>query len=671
VRAGSNTHELGRLIGRRLTQWIESAPLDDLEAWEGFLRRRSPPESRMAGLLAIARRIAKLDQDRAIGLLVEAARGNWEWFFEHHSLARNICRELVQLDQQTGRQLVLDIFRREYQRYPGMIIYRLHMVLEFADAFPGVDYRALYEVWADHNRRLTAGLSPKPTDVAWLTVRPSGTFSDHCLNYLLGLLNYPVVDVRRLALAELHRLIVQHSLSVNSLLDRWPELSAGQKEHVASLLFSVALGEPETVSEWGRRVTELAWDEQHANLRWTVADAIITVARLVVGIDQELVAAARSLVTRPSVVIPTSPPIRVPGLSPKIPLLPYHLWVLEIFGRLIPPDFLEGRVQAHLSARFPNPQEAFSKETHVYRKYNINSNFDDIELSGPYHQAVQQAINTAAWDAQLYDIADEEALARNADVLRLYDPTDLLIQPVSRPPRVDWFTAGISDEEFLSFADWKRLKESLLQRDAGWATLFEHCEQRTGERVPDGSTRACRVHIAVFGLKGDRGELMPESLDEVTIRLRNRYRFELRADSSVPGVVTRSGVIPIVQVSGNALRGRQGLDTASVRPLIASQLGLVPSNDDWLGYESGGIAVVRSTEWQEAFDQGRRRHEPRSSGFLLEMKREVLMRWARETRVDIWVYLLVERTTDRYKPETQMDWVQRRDILRFPSEYMQ
>ena len=93
---------------------------------------------------------------------------------------------------------------------------------------------------------------------------------------------------------------------------------------------------------------------------------------------------------------------------------------------------------------------------------------------------------------------------------------------------------------------------------------------------------------------------------------------------------------------------------AAIVPELVKTLGLERHDQDLLGYAFGGQQVVRSIEWQEAFDQGRRRHEPRSSGFLLEMDRALLSRWADTKGVDLWAHLIIERTTGRYKPESKM-----------------
>ena len=126
-------------------------------------------------------------------------------------------------------------------------------------------------------------------------------------------------------------------------------------------------------------------------------------------------------------------------------------------------------------------------------------------------------------------------------------------------------------------------------------------------------------------------------------------------------------IVPIVVVTSRTFRGRSTLDIAALAPDMVTNLDLARTNDDLLGLVNRDRqVVVRSIEWQEAFDQGRRRHEPRSAGFLLQIKQDHLRLMAERERLHIFASISVQRTTDRYKPENEMDWKKRCDL--FPLE---
>ena len=103
---------------------------------------------------------------------------------------------------------------------------------------------------------------------------------------------------------------------------------------------------------------------------------------------------------------------------------------------------------------------------------------------------------------------------------------------------------------------------------------------------------------------------------------------------------------------------------AALSPDMATSLSLVEADDDLLGLVTqDGQLVVRSIEWQEAFDQGRRRHEPRSAGFMLQIRRDNLRLMAEREGLHIFTLVSVKRSTDRYKPEHEMDWAEYYDIF--------
>jgi hypothetical protein len=324
-----------------------------------------------------------------------------------------------------------------------------------------------------------------------------------------------------------------------------------------------------------------------------------------------------------------------------------------------------------LAKLYPQPDCGLEEEAAIHRRYNINTNFDVLEISADYDRAVREAVNLALYELVQEHAVDEGALEIAADFFRLYDPTDVLIRRVSRPGKITWIDRQLSDDQFIRYADINSLKERIAQRDERWVSLYEHSEQRIGDQLKADPTRASKVRVTVFGVTHDRPAPTLQEIDEEAKKgalapLRNRYRFELarmELESSQLLSALRGRLVPVVQVSRSSFRGRHAPDLAAIVPELAKTLGLERHNNDLLGYAVGGQQVVRSIEWQEAFDQGRRLHEPRSSGFILEMDRELLSRWADTRGVELWAYLVVERTTDRYKPESDMDWRVNADVF--------
>jgi hypothetical protein len=663
VHAGGTTYFAQQQVGPRLPGWIQNADITDLEQWAEFCHKRCERECRAEGLLAVAKRVKKVDPSRAFALLTDAWKGLGEFFYEHGALAQEICSEAVGLDARRGCHLLLESFRWEHLRFPQSIVYHLDQLLRFVDAFPATNRDALYEVWAAYNRQLTAGLAPKPVDVQWMTEKVEGTFPDHCLRYLLWLLDYPVVDVRRLTMDVLYELVIEKVLKFECLPQHWDALSSNQKEHVAVLAFSLALSPRSAcLFSWDQLVSH-AYRENHYNLRRTVAEAVMAAASNGASLDRDFVRAAQALARRPAAIVPVRPAIALAESREDFRCLQYQRWVLQKLEEGFPSGDVPSRVRSRLAILYPDLQSAWQREMATHREYNINTNFDVIEISGEFDGAVREATNQVLHELIQGHVADDEEMDHLCDLLRLYDPTDASVELASRPASVNWIDTALSEASFLGFSDWDSLKQELIARGEEWITLFEHCEQRGGEGMGFREGPAARVHVALFGVKGGSGKQGMGLRSPVCIRHRNRYRFELR-QSIPPSGVTYSGQrFPIIQVSKNALRGRNHLDTAAIRPDIAPELRLKPASHGWFDYDLDGEPATKCIEWQEPFDQGRRRHEPRSSGFLLEMRRELLFEWARRRGYAVWVDLSVERTVDKYKPESEMNWVKRHEAF--------
>jgi hypothetical protein len=664
VRAGTAPYLFDRKIEERLPAWIAAAPLGKMETWEGFCRRRCSGETKAAGFLALAERRATTDPNRAIENLVEAWESESEFFHEHGPLQHHICSKLLELDPEKGCELLFESFRQQYQRFPGMIIYRLDNLLKFASRLPKFDATRLYDIWASHNRHLAAGLSEKPTDLSWLKQQAHSGFQDACLNYLLTLLDYPVVDVRLLALDELFRLLQEREDLSDAILKGWPALHDGQKEYVATLLFSLGIARPASAERWVPQFIALVQKESHYNLRVTAADAVQAAADRCANIGPRTVADARALKYPPRIALAQLSLIRA-GSARGVRFPPYLQWSTDMLSDIAAPGELNARTLEMLSRLYPQPERGIYEETAVHRSYNINTNFDTIEIGGEYDLAVRTALNRAI--QALVDSCSVSlgALRNTEDVLRLRDPTDVLVGRISRPDEISWIDGQLTDEEFTGFMDIDKLSTGYSLRDGEWVTLYEHTEQRTGERLGSNPQRAHKVNVTIFGIsRGGTHPTLKEVADETETgtlsRFRNLYRFELTVADAPTSLTT---IVPLLVISGRAFRGRPACKLAALVRELAEGFSLSQDHDDPFGYVIGGEKVVRSIEWQEAFDQGRRRHEPRSSGFLLQMKRELLRTIPMARSIELWAYFRAQRSTDRYKPEHEMNWHSYENVL--------
>lgn len=664
VSVGPVPYEIQRMLEKRLPQWISTALVEDLDKWEDFCHRRCTKDTRATGLLALAERRLRIAPDRAVGNLI-AAGESISGSLSNEDIVRRICTELLNLDQDKGVEFLFENFREQYERLPESIILYLGHLLDFADKLEPFNKVRLYEIWSVHNQHLATGLSEKTVDLSWLQDPSPADFQQACLKYLVRLFDYPVIDVRLLALDELFRLTTERPEIVSDILNSWFDFNDGQKEYIALLVFSLSLHETALAERWLPQLIELGQQEQHRNLRVMLAEAVENAATNGADFDPETLANVRTLKGRPHIIVPRGPELHWQALR-SVWLPGYLRWALDVMVKESASEDLEEQTLAVLSQSYLHPEDGYDEESVVHREYNFNTNFDNIEIGGPYDSAVRSALNHSVQMMVNAHELDLNNLNMVEDVLRLRDPSDILVRKVQRPVQVCWIKEEITEEDFLKFHDLEDIKSDYALRDGDWVTIFEHTEQRTGDYLSSDPKRATKVKVMAFGVPQDAPcptirDIQNESRDGLLFPLRNRYRFELPRTAPLRG---QGHIVPIVVATVRTFRGRQTPNMAALAPDMASSLSLVGTNDDLLGLiNQDGQLVVRSIEWQEAFDQGRRRHEPRSAGFLLQIKRDNLRLIAERERLHIFALVSVERTTDRYKPEHEMDWDEHYDIF--------
>ena len=664
VQVGSVPYQIEQMLKKHLPQWILTASPTDLDKWESLCNRRCTSDTRATGLLALAERYSMIDPNRAVNNLIGAWECISDFFDLYGKLSQSICSALLDLDKDKGTELLFESFRQQYEQSPESIIRGLGRLLDFANRLGPFNKVCLYQIWSAHNQILTSGLSEKVVNLSWLQDSLPPDFQQACLKYLVRLFDYPVIDVRLLALDELFHLTTERPEVISDILNSWSDFNDEQKEYIASLVFSLSIYETALAEQWLPRLIELGQQEQHRNLRAMIAEAVENAATNGAAFTPEILNNARNLKGRPHIIVSWGPVIH--WQAPRRVWLPRYIREsLDLIAKESSSEYLEVQTQVILSQLYPSMESGYSEEMKVCRRYNINDNYDTIEIGGPYYNAAKSALNRSVQMMFNAHELDEDNLNIAEDVLRLRDPSDILVRKVQRPAQVCWIKEGITDEDFLEFHDLEDIKSGYALRDNDWVTIFEHTEQRIGDYLSSDPQRATKVKVMAFGVPQDAPcptirDVQNESRDGLLFPLRNCYRFELPRTAPPRG---QGNIVPIVVATVRTFRGRQTPNMAALASDMAMSLSLVGADDLFGLVNQDGQLVVRSIEWQEAFDQGQRRHEPRSAGFMLQIKRDNLRLMAERERLHIFALVSAKRSTDRYKPEHEMDWAEHCDIF--------
>jgi hypothetical protein len=649
-RVGGLGFEAESELKQLLPGWIRSAAYKDLNSWLEFGRSRLSSEVLARLLFELAKRMKVTRRSEAFSLLEEARGCIADFFFEYTELSQEIANLAMELEPLAGRKLTLNGFIHHLSRYPTSLIFKLPRLIRLMGE-EGIDGVELYRAWAMHNHRLTAGLVSKETDVGWLDA-PCDDLDGEVLRYLVSLFQYPEVDIRLLSVEAVVGLLAARPILISKVQAQWLEFpDAGTREYLVSVFHSLNTIRPDLREEWAHWLVQSTESEAHLNIRLTVASAVCECGKV-----HPVCEKAQRVLDAPHVLRPLAPMLygsQQDGTS----FPPYAQWMVELFSNgARDEEVLEGEISRVLHEKYPNASRGLENDSVLHRRHNINTNFDNLEISPPFAEACREALNRGIVNLiGAHEINHAYAIG-NADVLRLRDPTDSLVRTVSRPERIEWLSFADSQEDFLNFGDSDQAIASALRSRDGFTRLFEYSEKRGVEQDGDHSARACIARVELFGVHHLGRMLTERDLLSQSERLGNSFRNLYRTEISRRAVPQVRSLVPLIAVSRRQFRGRMTGEIAALSSMWNDAIPAANFQDQVGSPDSDDAVLGRVIEWQSAFDQERRLHEPKSAGSLLEVDTALLKEFATHHSLEIFAKVTLRRTTDRYKPEFLMTW---------------
>lgn len=648
------------VIEKYMAPLIKTSPFTHDRKYEQFCKQWFSGNELGQTLVAIARRMKKVDPAYTQALLIDAWKARQNFFYLYGAQATGEFFDIFfEVNVPRAKELLLESFYYQHQQYPREIINNLDQIIEYADYFEKPDvYEYLYDLFERYNIRLTEGLSEKEVDYAWVeNYDHSLSFEQAIIHYLIQLFDYPQVEIRKLALRSLYQLILHDSTLISNITSTYSTQNENIKEHLLSLLFSVTIHQPDLLAEQKQLLLSFL-NEQHFNIKAQIKEMLLYYAENGGQLEQHELDKLGSVNTYPHIVVPSLIEEGIQRGRNFIPT-PYQVSLLEQLQ-----DFQETRqdavdkVYSRLLRYGWTTQSGLAVEQATRREHNINSNFDTIEINGPYFQAVQKALNQFFdQDIRVQEYSDE-AIQAISPYFRLYDPTDVLVSNKKQPDTIHWVDANASDEEFLTFMDIENLLAHFVDPDKEMITLYEDGHQRCGAETQ--RTKKTSYFRIVAFLVATGNPLLLNAVEEHHLKpfivVKNRYRFELPAVFQNGRAFPISGIRPIIGISKRTYREHNELSIASLLPDIIKQLGLTRESTYSLNYLKNNELALEFFPWQDAFDTERRRQKPTSAGVSLRIKREVLEAYLDAQRYELHFLLTIRRSIDKYVSEEEMTW---------------
>jgi hypothetical protein len=652
-----------RVLDPNINRFTKKEHFINLEKWEGFCKKWLSGDNLGRSLQVLAKRFKKLDPVHCKTLLIQAWEANKEFFYSGNR-ASEALRMLFEVDQEYAKEILLYSFYEQYKVYSSGLIYNLDSVIEFSEYFREQDiHENIYNYYEKYNELLAEGLSEKEVNFSWVKdFIPSIGFEDAVVKYLIRLMDYPQVEIRKLSMNSLYSLILLDSGIILKILDFSANKSENITEHVLNLFFTVSLIDPKLVTEQKKMIFQLL-EMPHFNIKQTIKELLFYCQTQGEIFEPWELDKLKSVNIAPKLILPS-----IEGnLKKGRRFIPsgYQSDLMYKMHQCNKNDDLMDKVYTYILNLGCDIKIGMDIERATHRKHNINTNYDLIEINGPYFNIVQKALNEVFAQEIRNQNYEDIDIGKIQNYFRLYDPANILNKVYQKPSNINWINSKITDEEYLAFDDLSECFSEFTERDNEWLTIYEDGHQRTGEKF-GGAKRTTYFKLIAFMISSQESKHIKQLQDSgITpfCLMENCYTFE------IPNVFPKSDdfpiteVRPLVGISENNFRGNNDLSIATILPDILEVLQLSRENETSLNYCKDRNICVESLRWQEEFDQDRRRQKPKSAGVFLKIRKDIIQSYLDDWGYKLCYTILLKRSTDKYKSEEDIQWAHYETIL--------
>lgn len=639
-----------------------------------FIDKWTTGKTNAFALLKFANRIVSLNTDRAKDLLYRFVRTDDKIFlFPSDDISKELGFDLletfIKADNIYGKKFLLRSYNLIKGEYGYDLIANIDKLVKYQKYFDDANVaECYYQSNLQYNKELAKGLPEKDNTYAFiLTYVEQLQFSEIVIRYLVDLLNYPVIKVRELVLKSLFDLIIDNSDYFEVFLKYIIKIgNENVVEFGLILMQAVALKQPSILFQFKSELFSFT-KRNHFFILELVKGLLFRIhAYNHDFLTEEEILALNSLNTKSQILL--SSPIRIPIKRKPFIYSSYQASLIDELSQnaINESNIIESVYSDLVKKGFGN--YSAEEDMEVHKHYNINTNFDTIEISTPYCEDVKSAINSAFYEEVKrgnYRIGfiDKMKLA-----FRLYDPSKLLINPIRRPEYINWISNGISVNDFEKYNDFEDLIKKFQNREQDYVTLYEFGSQRPKYESSENSFSCYFEVFSYLKKKGvddstlfHRGKQLSPCL-----RLENSYAFEMpsmidtRSDFPIPEIK------PILMISNSNYRGERDLSTACLLPNIFNDFEIETISLADLLIERTPHPLMAFI-WQSEYTSstGRRRYKPISNGFVLKIKKEVILNYLSKTDYILCFDIMLRRSATAFYPESHKNWYSLNKIFDF------
>lgn len=643
---------------------VENVSILHIDNLIDFVNKWTSGKNNSICTLKIANRLVSLNPSKAKDILLKVAQDETDNLLfprrdDSEKLGFDIIETFIKSDKEFGKTFLLRSYISQKGRYGDDLIAALDKLLKYQEYFD--DKKAIevfYEYNLQYNKELAEGLPEKENGYEFILHHKEKLALSECIiKYLVSIFNYPVVKVRELALQSVFDLINENPEYLKTFLKFVLEYgTANQIEHFLIVLNSISLSNPSILIPFKKELFTIT-NKSHFNILESIKELLLRLSYFEKGflsIDQLTIVNkinSKSLIFYNNVILN----------SRKGKNFIYSKFQTDLLKELYDNEDDETEIQndlyTDLVSKGLGDYNAI-EEGSVHRGYNINTNFDTIEIHSPYYDETKESINRIFNSKVKRGCFEKNFLEEIKSKFRIYDPSKLLYKIKICPDYINWLPNDISESDFTKFNDFDNLINQFIERELDYLTLVEIGNQRPNNDYSENQFTSHFEVVAYLKRKNFDDSVLDNGKRRIIpfIKEENRYTYEIPSEYFASSSFPIKEIKPLFEISDNHFRGEFDLSNACFLSDIFTDMNIekVSLLEIMQGKENYPIEAFR---WQNAYTtSGRRRYKPTSEGFTLKIKREVLVNFLLQKNMTLCYDITLNRSTTKYRPENYMDW---------------
>ena len=647
------------LSDKDILSLVDKCSIMNIEDLLRFVEKWTQDRTRSASLLKIANRLIAIDSNRAKEIILLASQFEFDSLLfqrndDPEKLDFDIIETILQVDKDFGRKFLLNSYYAQKGKYSGDLTNSLDKLLKYKEYFDDAAVNMYYEANLQYNRELALGLPDKENKYEFIAKHSEiYGFSEITIKHLVWLFNYPAIKIRELALQSVFDLIEDNPDYIKKLIHFGIENGNDNEiEYSIIVLQAIALQNPSTLVLFKEELISLL-KKDHFNILETSKELLNLINKSYTSFLTANEIKKLKTLNTPIPIIFKDDVFKAKSKTTKFL---YSFFQRELFKEVYENDdddiSIYDSVFNDILIKGWKDYDV-EKEGDVHQQYNINTNFDTIEIQSTYYDEVKSSLNKIFYSKIRKGCFQKYFIENIRTQFRIYDPTKLLYSIIKQPDYINWIPKNITKKDFLTFNDFDTITQELIKREEDYITLVEYGNQRVNKyKVLNGT---CYFEITAF-LK--KRELKLSELNPLPfIQLENQYAYEMPLVEYDSSSFPIKEIIPLIQISYNNFRGEPDLANANI--FSDSFLKLDIEEKNLLSFLlNQDNYPLKAFKWINSYSKGPdwRRYKPSSEGYVLKVRKNVLLDYLKTNDLMLCYNIKLRRSADEYIPESHMYW---------------